>query len=180
MEVQLAQTGTAPGTATSCRGSLSPLPLQQVVAPTQQPCFDRAVLWCQHRAPRGFLRQLLSAEGSLGCGQAPHPCALEQGASLPAAAKALGSCLALAEIIVEFADSARHNLNTCSQVLHPIRTAVGYEKHAVAFVCNNTALLEYCKLTIIWAILWSSTPLLSLQGALFPCAPVKMFIYCCH
>lgn len=82
MEIQLAKTGTTLGTAVSCHGSLSALPLQQVVAPSQQPCSDRAVVWCQHRAPLGFLRQLLSAEGLWGCSQAPHPCALERDASL--------------------------------------------------------------------------------------------------
>lgn len=78
IQLQLAKWGTASGTPMSSRGSLSPLPLQRVIASTQQPCFDRAVLWCQHRAPLGswrccswgFLKQLLSVEGPLGHGQA--------------------------------------------------------------------------------------------------------------
>jgi len=48
-----------------------------------------------------------------------HPCSPEPAALLCAAAKALGSCLTLAEIVVEFADSARRELNTCSQTVCP-------------------------------------------------------------
>lgn len=84
------------------------------------------------------------------------------GASLPAAAKALGSCLALAEIVVEFADSARRELNTCSQVVCPISTAVGYEKDAGAFIRHNRPLLKYCKLIIFQVTLSNNTPLLCL------------------
>lgn len=82
--------------------------------------------------------------------EAPHPCRLEPGrlAWCSCKKKALGSCLALAEIVVEFADSARRELNTCSQVVCPISTAVGYEKHARAFIRDNRALLNYCKLKI--------------------------------
>lgn len=116
----------------------------------------RASLGSRRGRSRGLLKQPLSAEGPL------RPRGLQPAASLGAAARALGSCLALAEIVVEFADSARRELNTCSQVVRPISTAVGYEKHARAFICNNRALLKYCKLKIFRVILSNSTSLLSL------------------
>lgn len=164
MQLQLAKQGTASGTLVSSRalmsshGSLYPLPLQQVITSTRKPCCDRAVLWCQHQAlfgswrccSRGFLKHSLSMECWVAARrEALHPCGLERATSLCAAPKALGSCPPLAEIIVEFADSARHQLNTCSQVVCPISTAVGYEKHARAFICNNRALLKYCKLKMV-------------------------------
>lgn len=165
IQLQLARQGTASGTLMSSRGlmsshgSLYPLPLQRVITSTRKPCSDRAVLWCQHWASfggrrccsRGFLKQPLSIEECWVAArrEALHPCGPERATSLCAAAKALGSCPPLAEIIVEFADSARRQLNTCSQVVCPISTAVGYEKHAGAFICNNRALLKYCKLKMV-------------------------------
>lgn len=101
----------------------------------------------------------------------------EQAASPATAARAAGSCLALAEIAVEFADSARAGLNTCSRVVCPSGTAVGYEKHAGAFVRSHRALSKYRRLKISWGVLsCSSTSWLSLQGAFAPRVWVKMFI----
>lgn len=175
----------ASGTRPSSRAPPSPSPLRWAITSSQQRCFDRAVLWCQHRVPLGS-RHGRDFWGSYcwwrGCWaaarhEAPQPHSLERAASPNAAAAALGSCLALAEIAVEFADSARAELSTCSQVLWPIGTAAGYEKHARAFIPNNWALSEYCELKTVGVVLSWSTSLLSFQGAFAPRASVKMFIY---
>lgn len=154
MEIQLqfAKRGTASGTrcphivcCLSCPCIGSSLPPSSLVL-TELFCgVSTGSLWAARAAAgRDFWSSYCQQRGrwALARLKALHPCGLVWATLLPAAAKALGSCLALAEIIVEFADSARCELNACSQVVRPISTAVGYEKHARAFICNNRALLK--------------------------------------
>lgn len=128
IQLQLAKRGTASGTPMSSRGSLSPLPLQAghrfqpgSLVLTELFCgVSTGRLWGAGAAAAGdFWSSYCRWRGhwAVARSEALHPCGLEQDALLGAAAKALGSCLALAEIIVEFADSARRELNTCSQVV---------------------------------------------------------------
>lgn len=154
MEIQLqfAKQRTASGTRCphivcflSCPCSGSSLPPSSLVL-TELFCgVSTGSLWAAGAAAaRDFWSSYCQWSGrcALARLKALHPSGPERATLLPAAAKALGSCLALAEIVVEFADSARCELNTHSQVVRPISTAVGCEKHARAFICNNRALLK--------------------------------------